>query len=112
MRARDIHAAAQELVGQPLNWSSVKATLAEHTRPPKARFERVSHGRYRLPSRALTRRSVLPGGAKAAGRNSPHSVRAAGSRVATISLISIGARPLGRSNFLLDQFKPGGVPCH
>ena len=48
MRARDIHAAAEELLGQPLKWSSVKATLAEHAGTSKRRFDRFSHGRYRL----------------------------------------------------------------
>ena len=50
MRARDIHAAAQELLGEPIKWSSVKATLGAHASTPLGRFERISHGRYRLAS--------------------------------------------------------------
>jgi hypothetical protein len=52
LRARDIHATAQALLGRPLNWSSVKATLAEHTRTPNPRFERTGHGRYRWAHRS------------------------------------------------------------
>ena len=46
MRPRDIHAAAQELLGQPLKWTSVKAALAAHASGPGQRFERMSHGHY------------------------------------------------------------------
>jgi hypothetical protein len=69
LRAREIHAAAQALTGRPLKCSSVKATLAEHARKPKPRFERVSHGCYRLADqydpaairqRAATRRRQRP----------------------------------------------------
>jgi len=34
MRARDVHAAAEELLGQPIKWSSVRATLAAHASGP------------------------------------------------------------------------------
>ena len=47
MRARDIHSAAEELLGRPVKWTSVKATLAEHARGPRRRFQRTGHGRYR-----------------------------------------------------------------
>lgn len=48
MQARDIHAAAEELLGEAVNWSTVKAALAEHAAGPGARFKRVSRGRYRV----------------------------------------------------------------
>jgi hypothetical protein len=51
MRARDIHATAEELLGRPIKWTSVKATLAEHAREPRPRFQRTDHGRYRIASR-------------------------------------------------------------
>ena len=53
MRAREIHAAACELVGEPLLWKSVKAALAGNVAGDEARFERVRHGWYR------TRRSAV-----------------------------------------------------
>ncbi len=48
MQARDIHATAEELLGQPIKWTSVKATLAEHASGPRPRFQRTGHGRYRI----------------------------------------------------------------
>jgi hypothetical protein len=48
MRARDIHSVAEELLGRPIKWTSVKATLAEHARRPRPRFQRTGHGRYRI----------------------------------------------------------------
>jgi hypothetical protein len=48
LRARDIHAAAEELLGWPIKRSSVKATLAAHASGPLPRFERVGYGRYRM----------------------------------------------------------------
>jgi len=48
MRACDIHAAAEELLGRPIKWTSVKATLAEHAFAPRPRFQRVGYGRYRI----------------------------------------------------------------
>ena len=48
MRARDIHATAEELLGEPIKWSSVKATLAAHASGPHPRFQRTSYGRYRI----------------------------------------------------------------
>jgi HB1, ASXL, restriction endonuclease HTH domain len=47
MRAREVHAAAEDLLREAVPWSTVKAALAEHARGPRPRFERVSHGRYR-----------------------------------------------------------------
>ena len=46
MPAREIHAAACELLGKPLLLKSVKAALAAHTDGPKPRFERVRRGYY------------------------------------------------------------------
>ena len=48
MRARDIHAAAEELLGRPVKWTSVKATLAGHACGPRPRFQRTDYGRYRF----------------------------------------------------------------
>jgi len=48
MQAREIHTAAEDLLGEAINWSTVKATLAEHAAGPGARFKRVARGRYRL----------------------------------------------------------------
>lgn len=47
MRASAIHAAVEELVGEPVCWSSVKNCLSEGTRK-SGRFERLGYGRYRL----------------------------------------------------------------
>jgi len=46
MRACEIHAAACELAGRPLLWSSVKAALAAYAEGSDARFERVWRGYY------------------------------------------------------------------
>ena len=48
MRAREIHAAAEALVGEPLLWTSVKAALASGTAGSSPRFRRVRHGVYQL----------------------------------------------------------------
>jgi hypothetical protein len=48
MRAREIHAAAEQLAGGPLRWTSVKGTLAAYTEGPNPRFERVRRGYYRI----------------------------------------------------------------
>jgi hypothetical protein len=48
MRAREIHEAACELVGEPLLWTSVKAALAANVDGEEARFERVRRGHYRI----------------------------------------------------------------
>ena len=50
MRAREIHDAAETLAGQPLHWSSVKASLAAGASAQSPRFERLSRGMYRLAS--------------------------------------------------------------
>src|SRR5674476_1199527 len=46
MRAREIHAAAEQLSGKPLRWSSVKGTLAAYAEGYDHRFDRVSRGVY------------------------------------------------------------------
>jgi len=48
MRAREIHAAACELVGEPLLWESVKAALSADVASEHSRFRRVRHGVYQI----------------------------------------------------------------
>ena len=48
MQVRDIHAAAEQLAGEPLLWKSVKAALAVNAENEEARFERVRRGYYRI----------------------------------------------------------------
>ena len=50
MPAREIHAAACELVGEPLLWNSVKAALTKNVTGEYPRFRRVRHGVYQLAS--------------------------------------------------------------
>jgi hypothetical protein len=50
MPAREIHAAACELAGEPLLWKSVKAALAANVRGERPRFRRVRYGVYELAS--------------------------------------------------------------
>jgi hypothetical protein len=45
MRAREIHYAAETLAGQPLHWSSVKASLAAGASAQSARFDASVAGR-------------------------------------------------------------------
>jgi len=47
LRAREIHAAAQELAGTALSWNTVKDCLHKSARRPDSPIDRVSHGRYR-----------------------------------------------------------------
>ena len=47
MRAREIHTAAQELAGETLLWTSVKAALAAGASGCSPRFQRVRHGVYK-----------------------------------------------------------------
>jgi hypothetical protein len=44
MPAREIHAAAEQLAGEPLLWKSVKAALAANVTGEHPRFRRVRHG--------------------------------------------------------------------
>jgi hypothetical protein len=48
MRARDIHAAVQALLGEPVPVSSVKDCLARNARGKRRRLDRVAWGRYRV----------------------------------------------------------------
>jgi hypothetical protein len=48
MRAREIHIAAQQLAGDPLRWTSVKATLARGSAGPSPLFQRIRPGVYQL----------------------------------------------------------------
>jgi len=48
MRAREIHAAAEQLAGEPLRWGSVKGTLVAGVVGCESRFERVRRGYYRI----------------------------------------------------------------
>lgn len=48
MRAKDIHAAVEALLGEPVRWKSVKAALAANVSGASARFVRVARGRYVL----------------------------------------------------------------
>lgn len=48
MQARAIHAAAEELAGDHVSWSSVKNCLVDAVRKQPPRFERVARGRYRI----------------------------------------------------------------
>ena len=48
MHAREIHAAAVQLSGEPLLWSPVEAVLAACADGSEARFERVRRGNYRI----------------------------------------------------------------
>ncbi len=46
-RAREIHAAAENIAGVPLSWNTVKDCLYKNARRPGSPIERVGHGRYR-----------------------------------------------------------------
>lgn len=47
LRAREIHAVAQELAGTALSWNTVKDCLHKNARRPDSPIERVSRGSYR-----------------------------------------------------------------
>lgn len=49
MRAREVHASVEALLGEPVRWTSVKATLAGNLDGPAPRFVRVACGRYEIP---------------------------------------------------------------
>jgi hypothetical protein len=48
MQAKEVHAAVEALLGEPVSWSSVKAALAANVGGRSPRFVRVVRGRYRL----------------------------------------------------------------
>ena len=56
MRACEIHAAATELLGTPLQWRSVKGILSAYTIGGDKRFRRIRHGVYELSYGARTSR--------------------------------------------------------
>jgi hypothetical protein len=55
MRAREIHATAEQLAGEPLLWSSVKGTLAAYAEGSNPRFERIGRGLYRTKEKRRVR---------------------------------------------------------
>jgi hypothetical protein len=48
MRAREIHAAVEAMLGEAVAWSSVRGALASNVSGPSPRFVRVARGRYVL----------------------------------------------------------------
>ncbi len=48
MRAKEVHAAVEALLGEPVGWSSVKMALVSNVSGSSRRFVRVSRGRYVL----------------------------------------------------------------
>jgi hypothetical protein len=48
MRAREIHRAAEELLGQPVEWSSVRSALAACVNGNEPRFRRLRRGLYEI----------------------------------------------------------------
>jgi hypothetical protein len=59
MRAREIHAAAEQLAGEPLRWNSVKAALATGGASKRPRFRRISHGVYQTAKSVSARRTPI-----------------------------------------------------
>jgi hypothetical protein len=55
MRVREIHAAAEQLAGEPLLWKSVKAALSASVIGERPRFRRVRHGVYKTAKRDTRR---------------------------------------------------------
>ena len=51
MRARDIHGKAEQLTGEALRWTSVKAALAAGASSRTPRFQRIRHGIYQRARR-------------------------------------------------------------
>jgi hypothetical protein len=52
MRAREIHAEAEQLAGESLRWTSVKAALAAYASGPGQRFRRIRRGYYQVAERS------------------------------------------------------------
>ena len=48
MQARDVHAAVEALLSEPVRWGSVKACLAANVAGSPPRFVRVAPGRYAM----------------------------------------------------------------
>jgi hypothetical protein len=57
--AREIHAAAEQLAGEPLLWTSVKAALAAGMAGKSPRFRRVRRGVYQTAESVSARRVPL-----------------------------------------------------
>ena len=60
MRASETHKASEELLGEEINWSSLKNALSPNARKNYGRVHRVAHGLYgvrenHLLARARTR---------------------------------------------------------
>jgi hypothetical protein len=51
MRAKDIHAAVEAMLGEAVSWGSVKNALATNIAGPSRRFVRIARGRYVLAGR-------------------------------------------------------------
>jgi hypothetical protein len=51
MRAREIHAAVEAMLGEAVAWSSVRGALAANVSGSSPRFVRVARGRYVLAGR-------------------------------------------------------------
>ena len=47
LRAREIHATAEQLAGTALSWNTVKDCLHKNARRPESPIERFGHGQYR-----------------------------------------------------------------
>ena len=48
MQAHDVHARVECLLGEPVRYATVKATLAGNLAGPDPRFVRVARGLYRV----------------------------------------------------------------
>jgi hypothetical protein len=48
MRACEIHRAAEEYLGQPIRWASVRAILSAYTIGGDGRFQRIHRGTYEI----------------------------------------------------------------
>jgi len=78
MHAPDVYAGVEALLGEPVRWASIKATLAGNLDGPAPRFVKIARGRYGIPlpsepaldrgARAPTRPTWAP---KSAGRRPP-----------------------------------------
>jgi hypothetical protein len=51
MRAWEVHAAVEAMLGEAVAWSSVKGALASNVSGSSPRFVRVARGRYALAGR-------------------------------------------------------------
>jgi hypothetical protein len=48
MRAKDIQAAVEALLGEPIAWSSIRGALASNVSGSSSQFVRIARGRYAL----------------------------------------------------------------